>query len=73
MDTEYKIYVDEKFDHMEEKIDDVKESVIRIETALDTEEKIKGAKSGKSNSKWNKTGIGIGSIAAILATLAIFL
>lgn len=73
MDTEYKIYVDEKFDHVEEKIDAVAIDVNTIKTVLETEDKIESGKSGKSDSKWSKTGIGIGSIAAVIATLAIFL
>ena len=72
MDTEYKIYVDQKFDHMEEKIDKVVVSVARIETKLNTEEEMEESQDNKSDSKWSKVGIFIGSIAAVIATIAVF-
>jgi len=72
MDTEYKIYVDQKFDHVEEKIDKVAIDVNTIKTTLLTKGQIKQSQDSKSNSKWNQTGITIASIAAIIATIAIF-
>lgn len=71
MDTEYKIYVDEKFTHMEEKIDNVALDVNTIKTTLITKNKMKVYQDSKSGSNWSKVGIFIGSIAAIVATIAI--
>jgi len=71
MDTEYRLYVYGIFYSMEKKIDDIAINVNSIMTTIDVVGKIEKSQDSKSKSKWNKAGIFIASIAAVIATLAI--
>ena len=55
------------------RIDNMAQELVKIDQYLKDKEANDADESAKSESIWNRMGIGIGSLAAIVATIAIFI
>ena len=69
MDTEYKIYLDGKFSELHEEVHDIAIDVAEIKQWKKDQDEFRD----NTHRRWNKFGIGIGSIAAVVATIAILI
>ena len=73
MDTEWRIYFEEKFHNLHEEVHDIATDVAEIKQWKKDQDEFEEEQSSESDSKFNKVGIFIGSVAAIVATIAIII
>ena len=73
MDTDLVIYLDSKFKSIHDEIHPLSNRVSKIEQYIKDKDKEVDNKSDYSHKKFNKIGISIASIVAVVATIAILI